>query len=64
MSAMFANKEHNAVKNMPAYTSKHKYIVARRAGDLDDLWFYDAWNDAEKAQEVANEIGGIVLENF
>lgn len=47
MSAMFANKEHNAVKNMPAYTSKHKYIVARR-----------------KAQEVANEIGGIVLENF
>lgn len=64
MSAMFANKEHNAVKNMPAYTSKHKYIVVRRAGDWDDLWFYGAWNDAEKAQEVANEIGGIVLENF
>lgn len=64
MSAMFANKEHNAVKNMPAYASKHKYIVARRVSDWGDLWFYGAWDDVEKAQEVANEIGSIVLENF
>lgn len=63
MGAMFARKE-ESVKNMPAYASKHKYIVARRAGDWDDLWFYGAWDDAEKAQEVANEIDGVVIENF
>lgn len=63
MGAMFAHKE-EPIKNMPAYASKHKYIVARRAGDWDDLWFYGAWDDAEKAQEVANEINGVVIENF
>lgn len=63
MSAMFAHKE-ESVKNMPAYAAKYRYIVAHRAGDWDDLWFYGAWDDAEKAQEVANEIDGVVIENF
>lgn len=64
MGAMFAAHKEEPIKNMPAYAAKYRYIVARRAGDWDDLWFYGAWDDVEKAQEVANEIGGIVLENF
>jgi len=63
MSAMFAHKE-EPIKNMPAYVAKYRYIVARKVGDWGDLWFYGAWDDAEKAQEVANEIGGVVIENF
>lgn len=63
MSAMFAHKE-EPIKNMPAYVAKYRYIVARKVGDWGDLCFYGAWDDAEKAQEVANEIGGVVIENF
>lgn len=64
MSAMFANKEHNVVKNMPAYADKYRYVVARRADDWGDLWFYGAWDDEDKAREVTNEIDGMVVENF
>ena len=64
MGAMFAAHKEEPIKNMPAYAAKYRYIVARKAGDLDDLWFYGAWDDAEKAQEVAKEIDGVVIENF
>ena len=64
MGAMFAAHKEEPIKNMPAYAAKYRYIVARRAGDWDDLWFYGTWDDAEKAQEVAKEIDGVVIENF
>ena len=64
MGAMFAAHKEEPIKNMPAYAAKYRYIVARRADDWDDLWFYGAWDDAEKAQEVAKEIDGVVIENF
>ena len=64
MGAMFAAHKEEPIKNMPAYAAKYRYIVARRAGDWDDLWFYGAWDEAEKAQEVAKEIDGVVIENF
>ena len=64
MGAMFAAHKEEPIKNMPAYAAKYRYIVARRASDWDDLWFYGAWDDAEKAQEVAKEIDGVVIENF
>lgn len=48
------------INNMPKDTTE-KYIVARRVNG--DLWFWGAWNDRNKANEVAIEIHGEVIEN-
>lgn len=48
------------VKNVPENVSE-RYIVARLV--VGELWFWGAWNDKEKADDVAREIDGIVVEN-
>lgn len=37
------------------------WIVAREVDG--ELWYYGSWEEKEKAQEVAWEVGGIVVEN-
>lgn len=46
------------INNLPTYANEYKYIVARRVDG--ELWFWGAWNDRNKANEVAIEIGGEV----
>lgn len=45
------------VNNLSATAKNYKYIVANRVYDENTqkyrLWFYGAWNDADKANEVA-----------
>ena len=49
------------INNLPTYANEYKYIVARRVDE--ELWFWGAWNDRNKANEVALEIGGEVVTN-
>lgn len=49
------------INNLKEYAKKHKYIVARRVDG--ELWFWGAWDDRNKANEVAIEIGGEVVTN-
>ena len=49
------------INNLPAYANEYKYIVARRIDG--ELWFWGAWNDRNKANEVALEICGEVVTN-
>lgn len=49
------------INNLPAYANEYKYIVARRVDG--ELWFWGAWNDRNKANEVAIKIGGEVATN-
>lgn len=49
------------INNLPTYANEYKYIVARRVDG--ELWFWGAWNDLNKANEVALEIGGEVVTN-
>ena len=49
------------VKNLSNYAINYTYIVA---SDVDgDLWFYGAWNDENRAYEVARNIRGVVVKN-
>ncbi len=48
------------INNLPNYANDYRYIVARRVDG--ELWFYGAWNDADKANEVALEIGGETID--
>lgn len=49
------------VKNLPEYAIHHTYIVASVCDS--NLWFYGTWDDEDKAYEVAEVIGGVVIEN-
>ena len=49
------------IKNLPDYAIHHSYIVASVSSE--NLWFYGAWDDEDKAYEVAEMIGGVVIEN-
>jgi len=49
------------INNLPTYANEYKYIVARRIDG--ELWFWGAWNDRNKANEVALEIEGEVVTN-
>lgn len=49
------------IKNLPEYAIYHTYIVASVCDS--NLWFYGAWDDENKAYEVAEVIGGVVIEN-
>lgn len=52
----------NQINNYESYADQYKYIVARRVGG--ELWFWGAWNDRDKANDVAEELGnGVVLVN-
>lgn len=50
------------VQNVAAYAKNYKYIVARHVDG--QLWFWGAWNDRNKANDVAEELGnGVVVIN-
>lgn len=52
----------NQINNYKSYADQYKYIVARRVDE--ELWFWGAWNDRDKANDVAEELGnGVVLVN-
>jgi hypothetical protein len=48
------------IKNMPDYASEFPYIVAREVEG--ELWFWGVYEDGKRADEVAGQINGIVLE--
>ena len=45
------------INNIPEYAKNYTYLVARD-DDKGELWFYGAYNDGVKAQQVADEIRG------
>ena len=48
------------VNNMPDISAK--YVAARFDENTNALWFWGSWERKEKAEEVAAEIGGLVVE--
>lgn len=51
----------NKVNNVPEYANHYDWWVVNRVDG--ELWFWGAWNDRDRANEVALEIGGITLKN-
>lgn len=53
------------VNNVPKCAEEYKYIVARKADEVEGLWFYGAWNadHYDQAVRAAQDIDGILLEN-
>ena len=49
------------INNLPEYAIYHNYIVTSVCDS--NLWFYGVWDDEDKAYEVAEVIGGVVIEN-
>lgn len=49
------------VNNQPEYASRYEFVVARMVDD--ELWFYGAYRDGFKADQVASEVYGIVIHN-
>lgn len=47
------------IKNMPTYANDYEFIVCREVDGA--LWFFGAYSDGFKADQVATEIGGIIL---
>ena len=48
--------------NAPEYANDYEFVVARQIDD--DLWFWGAYTDGFKAEQVALEIGGIIVHNL
>lgn len=49
------------IQNIPAYAADYEFIVARQ--DNNKFWFWGAWTDGWKADQVAHEVGGVVFHN-
>ena len=49
------------LKNFPEYAGHYEFCVARLVDDA--LWFYGAYADGFKADQVATEVGGMVIHN-
>ena len=47
------------INNTPA--TARTWIVAREVDG--ELWYYGSWEEKEKAQEVAYDVGGVMVEN-
>lgn len=47
------------VNNCPDYAKKYKYILCRKVNG--EYWFYGAWDDFYKVQDVCAYIDGIIL---
>lgn len=58
----FAEQEEDMpeIKNIPDYASEYPYIVAHEIEG--ELWFWGAYDDSDRANEVAEKIGGVVKE--
>lgn len=50
------------VRNVPAYAHEHAYWVARKVEGL--LWFYGAYDTADRARDVAVMVDGVVITFF
>lgn len=48
------------VRNVPAYAYEYAYWVAREVEG--SLWFYGAYDTADRAHDVAVTVGGVVVE--
>ena len=42
---------------------EEKYVVARYCVEDNQLWYYGRYEDPDRAHDVAEEIGGLVLED-
>lgn len=49
------------ILNMPTYANNYEFIVVRKIDG--DYWFWGAYANGFKAEEVATEIGGLIIHN-
>lgn len=49
------------INNLPDYANDYEFIVARFADG--EYWFWGAYADGWKAEEVAEKIGGVIFQN-
>jgi len=49
------------VRNVPTYAARRRWWVVREVEG--DLWFYGAYDTAERAREVADMVDGLPVEN-
>lgn len=49
------------IKNMPEYANHYEFVVARKVDG--DFWFYGAYRDGWKADQIAHDVGGVVFHN-
>lgn len=54
--------ENIKINNMPEYASHYEFVVVRNVDD--QLWFYGAYRDGFKADEIAHQIGGLIVHNI
>ena len=47
------------ILNMAPWVREKKYIVFRMVDNV--AWFYDAWDDIDKAVQQAVEVGGLII---
>ena len=47
------------INNLPSYATDYPFIVASIIDD--ELWFYGAYRDSSKAEQVALSIDGIAI---
>lgn len=50
------------INNLPTYATDYRFVVAREVDG--DFWFWGAYSTRQKAEQVAEEIGGTVVEDF
>ena len=49
------------IQNMPEYADHYEFVVAR---EIDgELWFWGAYADGYKANQVAHDVAGVVIHN-
>ena len=53
--------ENIKINNMPEYASHYEFVVVRNVDD--QLWFYGAYSDGFKAEDVAHQVGGLIVHN-
>ena len=49
------------INNMPEYASHYEFMVVRDVNG--ELWFYGAYRNGFKAEQVALEIHGLIVHN-
>ena len=49
------------INNEPAYAKDYEFVVAREVDG--EYWFWGAYADGFKAEQVATEIGGVIFHN-
>lgn len=49
------------IRNCPEYAKDYEFVVVREVDN--ELWFYGAYENGFKAEQVCLEIGGIVCHN-